>query len=225
MDLFGCVAYRCVVGSRAYGLSSEASDTDRRGFYVPPASLHWSLQGVPEQLEKPETDEVYWEAQKFLSLALRANPNVLECLYTPMVEHATPLALELRDMRDAFLSKLIYQTYNGYVASQFKRLEAGLRNTGAVKWKHAMHLVRMLLSGVTILTEGTVPVLVEQHRERLLAVRRGEVPWEDVDAWRLELHRRLDAAFQTTSLPDGPDIEQANDWLVRVRRAVAERER
>jgi hypothetical protein len=31
------VIYRCVVGSRAYGLDSETSDTDRRGIYLTPA--------------------------------------------------------------------------------------------------------------------------------------------------------------------------------------------
>ena len=72
--------YRCVVGSRAYGLESDASDTDRRGVYVPPAELHWSLYGVPEQLEYDPTQEVYWEVQKFLVLALKANPNVLESI-------------------------------------------------------------------------------------------------------------------------------------------------
>ena len=55
---------------------------------------------MPEQLENPQREEVYWELQKFLTLALKANPNVLECLYTPLVEHATPLAEELLAMRD-----------------------------------------------------------------------------------------------------------------------------
>src|SRR5262249_31688922 len=41
------VIYRCVVGSRAYGLEHEASDIDRRGIYLPPAELEWSLYGVP----------------------------------------------------------------------------------------------------------------------------------------------------------------------------------
>src|SRR5262249_2709165 len=137
-DLGPYVIYRCVVGSRAYGLSGEGSDTDRRGFFLPPADLHWSLQGVPEQLESPATEECYWELGKFLELALRANPNVLECLYTPLVEHATPLALELRAQRAAFLSKLVYQTFNGYVLSQFKKLEQDLRSRGAIRWKHVM---------------------------------------------------------------------------------------
>src|SRR5207244_2499809 len=50
-SLYRFVAYRCIVGSRAYGLELSASDVDRRGFYLPPAEFHWSLAGVPEQLE------------------------------------------------------------------------------------------------------------------------------------------------------------------------------
>src|SRR5690606_21577327 len=106
-DLFDRVILRCVVGSRAYGLEDEASDTDYRGIYLPPAERHWSLYGVPDQIERPATQEQYWELQRFLVLALKANPTVLECLYTPLVEHATPLAQELRAMRDAFLSRLL----------------------------------------------------------------------------------------------------------------------
>src|SRR4051812_10237498 len=42
-NLFDRVIYRCVIGSRAYGLEHDDSDTDRRGVYLPPAELHWSL--------------------------------------------------------------------------------------------------------------------------------------------------------------------------------------
>ena len=48
------------------GSTTSESDTDRRGIYLPPAELHWSLYGVPEQLENAETEECYWELQKFL---------------------------------------------------------------------------------------------------------------------------------------------------------------
>ena len=219
-DLFDHVIYRCVVGSRAYGLDDQGSDTDRRGVYLPPADMHWSLYGVPEQLENAETEETYWELQKFLTLALKANPNVLECLYTPVVELATPLAEELRAMRDSFLSRMVYQTYNGYVLSQFKKLQGDLRNKGAVKWKHVMHLVRLLLAGVTVLREGTVPVHVGPHRAKLLAIKRGEVPFEDVETWRLDLHKQFDAAAESTRLPERPDYERANRFLIRARRSV-----
>lgn len=221
-DLYEYVIYRCIVGSRAYGLSHDASDTDYRGIYLPPAELHWSLTGVPEQIESPETEEAYWELQKFLILALKANPNILECLYTPLVELATPLAQELLAMRASFLSKLIYQTYNGYVMGQFKKLEQDLRARGEIKWKHAMHLIRLLISGVTALREGYILVQQDGYRDALLTIRRGEMPWEEMDAWRLALHREFDAVYATTSLPERPDYERVNGFLVKARRSMVE---
>ena len=128
-DLFETVQYRSVVGSTAFGLAGDGSDIDRRGFFLPPADLHWSLAGVPEQIERPP-DEVYWEIGKFLRLALKANPNALECLYSPMVEVCEPIAAELLGMREAFLSKHAHRTYNEYVAAQFRKLENHLRTHG-----------------------------------------------------------------------------------------------
>ncbi|MCO6042389.1 nucleotidyltransferase domain-containing protein [Aeoliella sp. ICT_H6.2] len=221
--LFDRVIYRCVVGSRAFGLDTDESDTDRRGIYLPSAELEWSLYGVPEQLENEGSDECYWEIQKFLVMALKGNPNILECLYTPLVEFATPLAEELLAMRDAFLSRLVYQTYNGYVMSQFKRMQADLRSHGRIKPKHVMHLVRLLLSGIHVLREGFVPVDVGQHRERLFAIKTEQMPWDEIEAWRKELHKDFDRALEESKLPERPDYERANAFLVRARRlAVGE---
>jgi predicted nucleotidyltransferase len=225
MDEYGLrdsIIYRCVVGSRAYGLGVDGSDTDRRGIYVAPCDMHWSLYGVPQQLENHESQECYWEIQKFIVLALKANPNILECLFTPLVEHMSPLGEELRAMGEMFLSKLVYQTYNGYVLSQFKKLNRDLRNKGAVKPKHAMHLIRLLLVGIQILREGFVPVSMEEHRAQLLAIRAGQMDWAEVNAWREQLHRAFDQAFRETRLPDRPDYERANRFLIRVRRMAAE---
>lgn len=218
------VIYKCVVGSRAYGLVEETSDTDIRGVYLPPASMHWSMWGVPGQLEDKRTDEVYWELEKFLKLALKANPNILECLYTPLVLHADEIARELLDMREAFLSQLVYQTYNRYVMSQFKKLEKRREKTGDVKSKHAMHLIRLLLAGMDVLQRGFVPVDVGEHRERLLSIKTGEMPWDEVDAWRLALHEEFDAAFRSSNLPERPDYERVNAFLIDARRHAYESE-
>ncbi len=80
-ELYRFVAYSCIVGSTAYGLTTEISDVDRRGFYLPPAEVEWSLAGVPPQLEN-DNEEVYWELEKFLRLASErapasARPNAL----------------------------------------------------------------------------------------------------------------------------------------------------
>jgi hypothetical protein len=129
------IIYRCVVGSRAFGLATETSDDDVRGIYLPTAERHWSLFQLPEQLEfsSDGRDEVYWELEKFLRLALKANPNVLETLWTPLVLEADETAHELLQLRHAFLSKHLYKTYSGYVLSQFRRMQAAQRKKGVTR--------------------------------------------------------------------------------------------
>lgn len=219
-DLYQRVIYQCVIGSQAYGLAGEGSDVDRRGIYLPTAEQHWSLTPLPEQLECDQTQEAYWELQKFLVLALKANPNVLECLYSPLVEKLSPLAKELLEMREIFLSRLVYQTYNGYVSSQFKKMQADLRNQGSVKWKHVMHLIRLLMSGIHVLQHRYVQVEVGDHRDLLLAIKKGEMPWEETEKLRRSLHKEFDLAFQQTSLPERPDYARADAFLVKARRAA-----
>ena len=213
------IIYRCVTGSRAYGLDTDDSDTDMRGIYVAPADMHWSLFGAPEQFEDNAAQTCYWELQKFLVMALKANPNILECLYSPLVEKQTPLGEKLVALRTCFLSKMIFQTFNGYALSQFKKLEQDKRNQGEIRWKHAMHLIRLLLAGAATLREHRVPVCAGAHRERLLAVKRGEVTWPEVDAWRLKLHADFEDALKNTTLPDRPDYEAANTFLIEARRS------
>ena len=220
-DLDQFVIYRCVSGSRAYGLETDDSDTDLRGVYLAPAELQWSLLGAPDQFEDNARQWVVWELQKFLVMALKANPNILECLYSPLVEKVTPLGEELLAMRECFLSQMIFQTFSGYAVSQFKKIEQDRRTRGGVRWKHVMHLLRLLLSGSGALREGRVPVRVEADRERLLAVKRGELSWEDVEAWRLELHRDFDRALGATTLPERPDYEAVNRFLLRARNQQA----
>lgn len=222
--LYQRVIYQCVIGSQAYGLSGDGSDIDRRGIYLPTAEQHWSLTPLPEQLECDQTQEAYWELQKFLVLALKANPNVLECLYSPLVEKLSPLAKQLLDMREIFLSRLVYQTYNGYVSSQFKKMQADIRNQGSVKWKHVMHLIRLLMSGIHVLKQGYVQVEVGDRRELLLAIKRGEMPWEETEKLRRSLHKEFDQAFQQTSLPERPDYQRADAFLVKARRAAISEE-
>ncbi|HZV35963.1 MAG TPA: nucleotidyltransferase domain-containing protein [Verrucomicrobiae bacterium] len=218
------IIYRCVVGSRAYGLDNDESDFDRRGIYLPPAEMQWSLFGAPEQFEDNAAQSCYWELQKFLVMALKANPNILECLYSPLVEKLTSLAEELLAMRQSFLSQMIFQTFNGYAMSQFKKIEQDIRNHGEVRWKHAMHLLRLLISGAAALRTCAVPVRLEDEafRTRLLAVKRGEIPWLEVDLWRKDLHRDFEKALTETKLPERPDYERANRFLIIARRNMAD---
>ncbi|MFI7640067.1 DNA polymerase beta superfamily protein [Nonomuraea sp. NPDC049400] len=200
-----------VMGSRAYGLETDASDTDRRGVFVAPTAAFWRLEKPATHRDGPLPEQFSWEVERFCVLALEANPTVLECLWSPLVEVITPAGQRLRDLRRAFLSERARQTFAGYAESQFRRLDPA-----APKWKQAMHMVRLLLSGLHLVRHGEPLVQVGPHRERLLAIRRGEVPWAEVDAWRAELSAEV--AATPGVLPERPDRERVEEFLIGVRK-------
>ncbi len=224
VDLRPWIVYRCQVGSRAFGLAGDDSDDDLRGFYLPPARLHWSLYKLPEQLEfvDDERDEVYWELEKFLKLALKANPNVLETLWTPLVLHADEVAQRLREMRDVFLTRYLYKTYSGYVLSQFRRMASAHARTGRYKAKHAMHLIRLLYSGIEALRSGQIRIDVGEHRDELLALKAGTLTFEQARDRAQELDRQFQEAYRQTSLPEQPDYRRADEFLVWARRRMVD---
>ena len=217
-DLHQYIVYRSVVGSRAYGLDHLESDTDRRGIYLPPADLHWSLAGVPEQITSDE--DIFWEVKKFLEMILKANPSALECLYTPIVEHASPIAQDLLDLRPRLLSKLVYDTFKGSAESIFRKMRSEIVNKQQTNWKSFMHLLRLLQAGTGLLRDGFLRVHVGEHRDRLLKISRGEESFESCTTWMEQLQQELGRAAESTQLPDRPDVPTANDWLLRARRSV-----
>lgn len=210
--------YAAVVGSRAFGLDVDASDFDVRGTYQAPTSSFWSLVKPPAHVEGPRPEQFSWELERFCELALKANPNLLEVLHSPKVLTCTPVGRELLELRPAFLSRLAHTTYAGYVLSQAKKLQADLRQHGQPRWKHVMHLLRLLLAAAELLRSGQMPLDVGQHRERLLAVKRGDVPWDEVERWRLQLQSDVDEALRHSPLPEVPDVAAVDAWLVSVRR-------
>jgi hypothetical protein len=210
-----------VVGSRAFGLDTDGSDTDTRGVYQAPTAWFWSLTKPPSHVDGPGAEWFSWEVERFCELALRANPGCLEVLYSPGIVRVTDTGEQLRALRRAFLSQLVFQTYNGYVLSQFKKLEGSLRRDGVPRWKHVMHLLRLLLAAGDLLRTGELAVHVGPHRDRLLAIRGGAVPWDEVEAWRLRLHAELDAALAATVLPAAPDVDAVDRWLRGIRAASA----
>ncbi|MEE1943243.1 nucleotidyltransferase domain-containing protein [Streptomyces sp. TRM 70361] len=207
------------MGSRAFGLATRSSDTDRRGVYVAPTPLFWRLDKPPAHVDGPAPEQFSWELERLCELALRANPTVLECLHSPLVERADEVGRELLALRGAFLSRHAHRTFAKYAEGQYRRLAAHRRERGEVRWKQAMHLVRLLLSCRDLLRTGELSVDAGAHRERLLAVRRGEVPWDEVAAWIARLHEETEAAAARTPLPAEPDRARVEDFLVRVRRA------
>jgi predicted nucleotidyltransferase len=231
-----CVIYRVCMGSKAFGLADETSDNDERGVYLPPAEWHWSLQPLPEQLEFKRTadgrvldhnsaehadDFCWWEIEKFLRLALKANPNVLETLYVPVphVVYIDDVGRRLRELRGLFLSKMIFQTYSGYVLSQFKKMKHAIERGEEFRPKHAMHLIRLLYSGIEAMRGHGILVEVGAYRAELLRIKQGAVPFDQIHKQAIALNVTMQSEFERTRLPDRPDVAAVDRFLIEARRS------
>lgn len=124
-------------------------------------------------------------------------------------------------MRTAFLSQHLFKTYSGYVLSQFRRMQAAIKSGGQYKPKHAMHLVRLLHSGIHALRTGEILVDVTPRRAELLGIKRGDLPFAAVQEQALALERDFQAAFETTTLPEQPDFARVNEFLIKARRSAS----
>ncbi|MFF4774148.1 nucleotidyltransferase domain-containing protein [Microtetraspora fusca] len=204
-----------VVGSRAYGLATADSDVDRRGVFVAPTPMFWHLDKPPTHVEGPRPEEFSWEVERFCALALGANPTVLECLWSPLVEHVTETGARLRAIRKAFLSVRAEETFLRYADAQFRRI-----SPERPKWKQAMHMIRLLISGRHLVREGEPLLDMSGHRDRLLAVRRGEVAWPEVARWRADLVADLSGGGGPGALPAEPDRAAVEEFLIDVRRSA-----
>lgn len=109
-----------ISGSRAYGLHSEASDTDIRGIYYMPYRAFFGLKDS-EQIANDTNDTVFYEIGRYVELLLKNNPNILELLNAPedCIKHRHPL-IGLINPAD-YLSRLCAQTFAGYAMSQVKK--------------------------------------------------------------------------------------------------------
>ncbi|GAA2139325.1 hypothetical protein GCM10009760_21440 [Kitasatospora kazusensis] len=209
-----------IVGSTAYGLAHAGSDLDRLGLFAAPTETFHGLHRPAESQVSTAPDHTLHEAAKWCRLALSSNPTASELVWLPedLYEIRTPLGEELIGIRHSFLSaRAVRNSYLGYATQQFRKLstrDTSDRQTRARAAKHARHLIRLVLQGVTLHETGAVVVrLTDPERVRDLGERYADRP---------ELARTLlaDAEERFSRkgvLPDAPDEAPAESWLRRVR--------
>lgn len=122
-----CTVLEATVGSRAWGLAEEGSDTDLRGAFVLPFPWSAGLGEPPRDLVSEDGSATYWEASKMIRQALRADPNTLELLFVSSVRALDPIGEWILAERDAFVSTEIYGSFGRYALSQLKRLSQSQR--------------------------------------------------------------------------------------------------
>jgi hypothetical protein len=78
--------------------------------------------------------------------------------------------------------------------------------------KFAYHVVRLLDEVEQILTEGDLDI--RRNKAQLKAIRRGEVPEEEIHRWASEKEKALEKAYEESKLPYGPNQEAIKKLLL-----------
>ena len=229
--IHGTVLLSGVVGSTAYGLADEFSDTDRLGMFAAPTTAFHGLRRPQESHVTTHPDSTFHEAGKFAALAMKANPTITELLWLPedLMETTTPLGRDLIAMRRSLLSaKAVRNAYLGYATQQFRRLEnrgdgSFSSDTRKRTAKHARHLHRLIHQGTDLNATGKLTVRLDSAQAALCREFGERVAAGDLDAGR-ELIASAERHFDEyggsrSALPEHPDEAAAEAWLLKVRAA------
>lgn len=213
------IIHSVTVGSHAYGLATPESDIDIRGVYVAPAEWLWSLDGPPPQVNNYNAeDETVFELGRFVKLALASNPNVLEIAFSD-IGTVSPV---IREMRPHLLSKRVAVTFRGYAKGQMAKMGRREVDGKPIRWKHAAHVLRLLLSCQCMLSTGRLNLRVpEKFIDSIRIIRDGASEIAGVESWSLSLARQCDVALAKTKLPDQPNRDAVEEIVMRVRRESA----
>jgi predicted nucleotidyltransferase len=227
--------YLCIMGSSAYGVSNSDSDIDIYGYCIPPKGILFNNydgyipridRNIPnfEQFQKhhvkddkKEYDFSIYSILKYFKLVMENNPNMIDSLFVPRrcVIHSTQIHEHVRENRNKFLHKGAFQKFKGYSYSQMhkmgikkpskdsKRLISVQKNGYDLKF--AYHIVRLLSEAEQILTTGTIDL--QQNREQLKSIRRGEWTKEQIIQYFEKKEVQLEELYNKSDLPHSPNIE------------------
>jgi hypothetical protein len=212
-----------------------ADDHDEMGVCIEPPEYVIGLRHFEQDVfrtkpqgvrsEHGDTDRTIYSARKFCRLALSGNPSILTLFFAEPDVVDTPVGEDLRALHPCFAARSAGKAFLGYMTQQRQRLlgERGQMNVKRPELverygydtKYAMHMLRLGFQGVEFLETGrlTLP-MPKEERSFVFSVRKGEVDLNDALTKAGELESRVEDLLDTSPLPDRPDYERVNDWLV-----------
>ncbi len=219
-----------IVGSHAYGLATSISDIDTKGIYVAPTLKILGIKKPKETIDQNDPDITYHEVEKFIRLALKCNPSVLELLYLEDYTELTHEGYLLINSKKHFLSNTVSNSYGGYAISQARKLNIRAykdnelhvplkevtrgfsAKTSNKPFKHARHCMRLLDQGTQLLETGTLDIKVK-NKEELFALENLTIQ-ELVDLFEQKFKEFNNIK---SILPDKPNYEKINEILLQIR--------
>lgn len=222
--------YETMMGSVAYGVSSDTSDNDVYGFCMPPKDyvfphLAGHIPGFSTQVQKfdqyqqhhiidKETRKEYdmniYGIVKYFKLCMDNNPNMIDSLFTAqnMVLSQTRIGQMVRDNRRIFLSKKAWHSFKGYSYSQMHKMK--VKNPDPTSTRYEMvqkygYDVKFAYHVVRLLDEVEQilrdgDIDLMRDRERLKSIRRGEWKLEDIEQFFVENEKNMWKLYEESTV-------------------------
>lgn len=237
--------YLTVMGSQAYGVSTDTSDQDIYGVCIPPRELvfpHlggeipgfgrqiqrfevWQEHHIQHPDKKVEYDFAVYSIVKFFQLCMENNPNMIDSLFVPRtaIIHSTPIAELFRENRKVFLHKGAWHKFKGYAYAQASKIRNKVNSSNekrAAQIEKFGYDLKFAYHCVRLMNE-VEQILVEgdldlqRNREQLKSIRRGEWTLEEFEAYFQNKEHALETAYANSTLPHGPDEERLKGLLMQ----------
>ena len=110
----------------------------------------------------------------------------------------------------------LYGEINNIVRTYGKMNHRNRKKDDAHLYKHAMHLIRLLIVGEDILLGKGVISYREQERELLLSIRNEKYTFEEIMEMTDYYQERFSKAANTTKLPAKPNIEKIESLMLKI---------
>jgi len=211
---------KVLVGSHAHKLATPKSDFDYRGVFVTPTSellkvganiksTHW--------IER-KNDDISWEIGKFLMMATKCNPTILECLKAP-IEDGThlPYGTMLQDLFPHVWNSIgVKNAFIGYGLNQRKKFLEKKDNRAP---KYAVAYLRTLYNAWELLRTGDFNIDMSKSSiyETLKQWKAGAFTTGKViditETWR----ENVELAFDKNQNKE-TNIDIINDYLLFIRK-------
>lgn len=220
---------KVIVGSQAHGLANENSDFDYRGVFVVPTQEILKIGGDnikhTSWIEGKE-DDTSWEVGKFLMMATKCNPTVLETFLAPVADNfrsdgeskrLNDYGVELRALfPHVWNSEYVYHAFLGYGINQRKKF---FDNKDKRAPKYATAYLRVLYNACELLETGTFSVDMTQSSiyVDLQHFKAGNFTHGEVIEACWQMETRLNKAFKANSNKQ-TNLEPVNEFLLKVRK-------
>jgi len=236
--------YLTLMGSIAYGVSSDSSDSDVYGFTIPRKDQifphlsgeipgfgkqinrfsQWSEHHIIDRDTQKEYDFTVYSIITYFQLLMDNNPNMVDSLFTPdnCVIHSTQIGNLVRDNRKIFLHKGCWPKFKGYSYSQLHKMSIKNPEPGSKRYADIMKngYDTKFAYHVCRLLDEVKQILtlhdldLQRSREQMKAIRRGEWTEPDIRDYFSREEKNLEKIYAESTLPWGPDEDKIKQLLL-----------